>query len=175
MACQVSFPQLAEQIGQVVRTVMDEMRPKLLDAALSGDRSERPNTRHADNFLTSHDLWAHNRYRQLITPLLPAGFVYASEEAEPVVIGDDPDPDLCVLVDPLDTTELAVRALHGYTHVLVYSRSLRRPVAAVVGDIYHHVQSYLAAHHDDGRDRASLITRNGDACPIRCDTGVPEL
>ena len=135
MACQVSFPQLAERIGQVVRTVMDEMRPMLLEAALSGNRSECPNTRHAGNVLTSHDLWAHNRNRQLITPLLPAGFVYASEEAEPVVIGDDPDPDLCVLVDPLDTTELAVRALHGYRHVLAYSRNLRRPVAAVVGDI----------------------------------------
>jgi myo-inositol-1(or 4)-monophosphatase len=175
MACQVSFPQLAEQIGQVVRTVMDEMRPMLVEAALSGNRSERANTRHADNFLTSHDLWAHNRYRQLITPLLPAGFVYASEEAEPVVIGDDPDPDLCVLVDPLDTTELAVRALNGYTQVLVYSRNLRRPVAAVVGDIYHHIQFYLAAHHDDGRDRASLVTRNGDACPMHCDTSVAEL
>lgn len=72
--------------------VMNEMRPMLLKAALSGNRSQRAKTRHADNFLTSHDLWAHNRYRQLITPLLPAGFVYASQEAEPVVIGDDPYP-----------------------------------------------------------------------------------
>jgi myo-inositol-1(or 4)-monophosphatase len=146
-----------------------------VEAAVSGKRSERTNTRHADNFLTSHDLWAHDRYRQLITPLLPAGFVYASEEAEPEVVGDDPDPDLCVLVDPLDTTELAVRALHGYTHVLVYSRSLRRPVAAVVGDIYHHIQLYFAARDDDGRDRASLVTRNGDAHAMRCDAGVTEL
>jgi len=175
MACQVSFPELAEQIGQVVRTVMDDIRPALVGAALSGKRGERANIRHADNFLTSHDLWAHDRYRQLITPLLPAGFVYASEEAEPEVIGDDPDPDLCVLVDPLDTTELAVRALNGYTHVLVYSRSLRRPVAAVVGDIYHHIQLYLAARHDDGGDRASLVTRDGVAHAMRCDTNLAEL
>lgn len=175
MAYQVSFPELAEQIAEVVRTVMDDIRPTLVEAALSGNRSERANTRHADNFLTSHDLWAHDRYRLLITPLLPAGFVYASEEAEPEVIGDDPDPDLCVLVDPLDTTELAVRALHGYTHVLVYSRSLRRPVAAVVGDIYHHIQLYLAARHDDGRDRAGLVTRNGDAHAMRCDASVADL
>jgi len=127
MADQVSFPELAGQIGEVVRAVMDDIRPRLVQAALSGDRGERANTRHAGNFLSSYDLWAHDRYRQMITPLLPAGFVYASEEAEPEVIGDDPDPDLCVLVDPLDTSELAVRALHGYTHVLVYSRGLRRP------------------------------------------------
>jgi hypothetical protein len=38
MACQVSFPQLAEQIGQVARTAMDEMRPMLVEAALSGNR-----------------------------------------------------------------------------------------------------------------------------------------
>ncbi|HEY6789169.1 MAG TPA: hypothetical protein VI365_17840, partial [Trebonia sp.] len=73
-------------------------------------------------------------------------------------IGDDPDPDVCVLVDPLDTSELAVRALHGYTHVLVYSRSLRRPVVG-----------------DDGRDRASLVTRDGDVHPRRCDTSAEEL
>ncbi len=175
MTGQVSFPRLAEQIGQVVRSVMDDIRPALVEAALSGNRSERANTRHAGNLLTSYDLWAHERYRGQITPLLPAGFVYASEEADPEVIGDDPDPDLCVLVDPLDTTELAVRALNGYTHVLVYSRSLRRPVAAVVGDIYHHIQLYLAARHDDGRDRASLLTRDAEAHPMHCSTSAADL
>ena len=170
MGQQASFPELARQIGGVVRTVMDEIRPKLLEAALSGDSGERANTRHAGNLLTSHDLWAHERYRQLITPLLPQGFVYASEEAEPEIVGDDPDPDLCVLVDPLDTSELAVRALNGYTHVLVYSRSLRRPVAAVVGDIYHYIQLYLAARQDDGTDQASLITRDGQASLMHCET-----
>jgi myo-inositol-1(or 4)-monophosphatase len=153
---------------------MDELRPQLVQAALSGNRHEHANIRHAGNFLSTYDLQAHNRYQQLLTPLLPAGFVYASEEADPRVIGEDPDPDLCVLADPLDTSELAVRALHGYTHVMVYSRKLRRPVAAVVGDIYHHVQLYLAARHDDGTDRASLITRDGDVHPLRCD-GATEL
>jgi myo-inositol-1(or 4)-monophosphatase len=175
MAHQASFPELARQVAAVVRTVMDEIRPTLVEAALSGKHGERANTRHAGNLLTSHDLRAHDRYRVLMQPLLPAGFVYASEEAEPEVIGDDPNPDLCVLVDPLDTTELAVRALHGYTHVLVYSRSLRRPVAAVVGDIYHHIQLYLAARHDDGLDRASLVTRDGDVHALHCDTSTTEL
>jgi myo-inositol-1(or 4)-monophosphatase len=171
----LSHPHLADQIGQVVRTVMDELRPTLVEAALSGQHGERANARHADNFLTTHDLWAHDRYRELITPLLPDGFVYASEEADPVLIGDDPDPDLCVLVDPLDTSELAVRALHGYTHVLIYSRALRQPVVAVVGDIYHHIQLYLAAHHDDGTDRAVLVTRDGATHKLRCDTGATDL
>jgi myo-inositol-1(or 4)-monophosphatase len=175
MTDQVSFAGLTRQVGDVVRTVMDEIQPRLLDAALSGDNSERANTRHAGNFLTSHDLWAHERYRQLITPLLPQGFVYASEEAEPEIVGDSPDPDLCVLVDPLDTSELAVRALNGYTHVLIYSRSMRRPVAAVVGDIYHHVQLYLAARQDDGTDQANLITRDGQVRRLRCGTRSVEL
>ena len=175
MADQVSFPELVQQIGEVVGTVMDSLRPRLLNAALSGDRGERANTRHADNLLTGYDLWAHDRYKHLIAPLIPAGFVYASEEAEPEVIGHDPDPDLCVLVDPLDTSELAVRALHGYTHILVYSRSMCSPVAAVVGDIYHHVQLYMAARHDDGTNRASLVTRDGDTRPMSCGPGVTEL
>jgi myo-inositol-1(or 4)-monophosphatase len=170
-----SFTELAWQLGEAVRDVMDDLRPGLVEAALSGDHGERANTRHAGNFLSQYDLRAHDRYRELITRLLPAGFVYASEEAEPEVIGDDPDPDLCVLVDPLDTSELAVRALNGYTHVLVYSRDLRRPVAAVVGDIYHYVQLYLAARDDHGKDSASLVTRDGDARAMRCRTGVTEL
>lgn len=174
MAGQVSFRDLARQLGDAVRKVMDELRPRLVNSALSGDHGERANTRHAGNFLSRYDLQAHDRYRQLITPLLPAGFVYASEEADPMVVGDDPDPDLCVLVDPLDTTELAVRALHGYTHVMVYSRALRRPVAAVVGDIYHHVQLYLACL-DSGEDHASLVTRDGDTRPLRCDPGTTDL
>ncbi len=74
------------------------------------------------------------------------------------MIGAERDPDLCVLVDPLDTSELAVRALYGYTHVLVYSRRPARPVMAVVGDIFHHVQLYVAARQDDGTDKAFAIT-----------------
>ena len=62
------------------------------------------------------------------------------------------------MVDPLDTSELAVRGLHGYTHVMVYSRSLARPIVAVVGDIFHHVQLYIGARDDQGVDRAYVVT-----------------
>jgi len=131
-------------------------------SALSGDRGERRNPRHADNFLSEHDLWMHRRYRQLLSERLES-FVYASEEAAPQVLGDEPEPDFCVLVDPLDTSELAVRGLHGYTHVMVYSRALARPVVSVVGDIFHHIQLYVAARDDEGRDRAFVITANHDS------------
>lgn len=163
---------LARDIAELVGTVIGEIRPRLVEAALSGRTGERANTRHADNFLSSHDLWMHQRYRELLTGLLPS-FVYASEEAEPQVIGDDPDPDLCVLVDPLDTSEMAVRGLYGYTHVMVYSRALARPVVAVVGDIFHHFQLYLAAREDDGEDRAWLITADGQAHHLRLDSAPP--
>lgn len=123
------------------------------------------NLRHADNFLSTYDLWAHRRCRELFTDIL-GSFVYASEEADPQVIGDDSEPDLCVLVDPLDTSELAVRGLHGYTHVLIYSRRLARPIVAVVGDIFHHIQLYVAARHEDGHDAAAVLTADGAAYPI---------
>jgi len=99
----------------------------------------------------------HDRYRELLAEHL-GSFIYASEEAEPQVVGNEADPDLCILVDPLDTSELAVRALNGYTHVMAYSRSLGRPVASVVGDIYHYVQLYVASRQEDGTDRAYAIT-----------------
>ncbi|MBV1849719.1 inositol monophosphatase family protein [Catellatospora tritici] len=157
---------MANGAADLVRTIMAEIRPKLIEAAVSGDRGERRNARHAGNFLSRHDLWMHSRYRELLTPLLRR-FVYASEEAEPQVIGDDPDPDLCVLVDPLDTSELAVRGLNGYTHLMIYSRSLARPVVAVVGDIFHHVQLYVAARDGTGSDRAVLTTADGQVHPLR--------
>jgi myo-inositol-1(or 4)-monophosphatase len=158
---QAPLPELAQRVADVVKTVMDEARPKLVHAALSGERGENRNVRHRDNFLSVHDLWAHRRYKELLHEHIDS-FVYASEEAEPDVVGEDPDPDLVVLVDPLDTSELAVRALHGYTHVLVYSRALARPVVAVVGDIFHHVQLYIAARDADGHDRAFVHTADSE-------------
>jgi len=148
-------PELAQRVADLVRNMIAEVRPKLIEAAVSGNRGESRNLRHADNFLSVHDIWMHRRYRELLSEVF-SSFVYASEEAEPQVVGDDPDPDLCILVDPLDTSELAVRGLHGYTHVLVYSRALARPVVSVVGDIFHHLQLYVAARGDDGTDRAAV-------------------
>lgn len=164
------IPELASRIADSVRGVMMELRPRLLDAALTGDRGESENLRHEDNFLSTHDLYMHRRYREIFEEEL-GSFVYASEEDEPSIVGKNPDPDLCILVDPLDTSELAVRGLQGYTHVLAYSRSLARPVAAVVGDIYHHVQLYVAGRDADGEDHAFVITADGAV--TRVHTGPP--
>lgn len=165
MSSERAIPQLARNVANMVRTAMGQVRPRLVQAALTGRRTENENVRHKDNFLSDHDLWMHQRYRDLLSELLPS-FIYASEEADPQIVGNDADPDLCVLVDPLDTSELAVRALNGYTHVMIYSRSLRRPVVAVVGDIFHHVQLYVAVHGDDGSDRAFMVTADGDWHPL---------
>lgn len=165
MSRDVQLPELAHHIAEIVRDVMSEVRPKLVHAALSGNRGESRNLRHADNFLSVHDLWMHRRYQQLLQRILD-GFVYASEEAEPMIVGTVTDPDLCVLVDPLDTSELAVRALHGYTHVMVYSRALARPIVAVVGDIFHHLQLYVGARDPDGRDRAFVVTTEPQTYPL---------
>ncbi|KQY32073.1 MULTISPECIES: inositol monophosphatase family protein [Nocardia] len=153
--------ELAQHITGMVTTMMAEIRPRLVEAALTGRRSETENVRHEDNFLSEYDLWMHRRYKELLSEYLPS-FIYASEEADPQVIGSDSEPDLCVLVDPLDTSELAVRSLHGYTHIMVYSRSLKRPIIAVVGDIFHHVQLYVALRESDGSDRAFMVTASGD-------------
>ncbi|RKN48225.1 inositol monophosphatase family protein [Micromonospora endolithica] len=160
MDYKAELPDLARQTAEVVDTIMLEIRPKLLEAAFTGKAGESENLRHADNFLSVHDMWSHERYRELMSRHLKS-FVYASEEAEPQVVGDEADPDLCVLVDPLDTSELAVRGLLGYTHVMIYSRALARPIVSVVGDIYHHVRLYVAAQDDDGNDRAYAFTADG--------------
>ncbi len=151
---------LAHRIADVVRRLITEIRPRLIDAALTGHRAENENVRHSDNFLSDYDLWMHDRYKELLAQHIPS-FVYASEEADPEIVGSEKDPDLCVLVDPLDTSELAVRGLYGYTHVMIYSRARARPVVAVVGDIFHHVQIYLAALDGTGVDRAVMVTADG--------------
>ncbi|MGI5487743.1 inositol monophosphatase family protein [Microtetraspora malaysiensis] len=166
MTRQHPLPDLTHNLAQMVITVIREIRPRLIEAALSGEHAESRNLRHADNFLSGHDLWMHERYQKLLSDYLPS-YIYASEEADPQLVGDDPDPDLCVLVDPLDTSELAVRALHGYTHVMVYSRNLARPIAAVVGDIFHHLQIYIATRDHTGRDHAFVITADGQRYPLR--------
>jgi fructose-1,6-bisphosphatase/inositol monophosphatase family enzyme len=161
MSNESPIPELAQHVIGLVTTMMTQIRPRLVQAALTGRRAENENLRHEDNFLSDYDLWMHRRYKDLLVEFIPS-FIYASEEADPQIIGRDADPDLCVLVDPLDTSELAVRALHGYTHIMVYSRSLKRPVIAVVGDIFHHVQLYLAVRDNDGSDQAFMITADGD-------------
>jgi hypothetical protein len=50
-----------------------------------------------------------------------------------------------------------IKGLLGYTHIMIYSRSLRRPVVSVVGDTYHQVRFYIAARGDDGRDQTFAI------------------
>jgi myo-inositol-1(or 4)-monophosphatase len=157
---------LAKSLAAAVETVTAEVRPKLIETAITGRPAETPNHRHEDNFLSEYDLWMHGRYRQFLAESV-GSFIYASEEADPEVVGDDEDPDLCILVDPLDTSELAVRALNGYTHVLAYSRRSRRPIAAVVGDIYHHIRFYIGAQDDNGRDHAIAVTADGEVCNLK--------
>jgi len=154
------LPQLARQVATVVQTVIAEVRPRLIDAALSGHQGEQKNDRHEDNFLSKHDVWMHQRYRELLQEVFPS-FWYTSEEGDPELIGESKDPDLVVLVDPLDTSELAVRAIHGYTHIVIYSRAVSRPVVAVVGDIFHEIQLYGAVRTEEGSDQAFVVTAGG--------------
>ncbi|RSN49518.1 hypothetical protein DMC64_02870 [Amycolatopsis sp. WAC 04197] len=157
MNSEPAIPDLAARIADLVKVMMLEIRPRLVNAALTGNRGEHENVRHSDNFLSEFDLWMHRRYKEAIAEHLTS-FVYASEEDDPEVIGPDSDPDLCVLVDPLDTSELAVRSLYGYTHIMIYSRTLARPIVSVIGDIFHHIQLYVGARDDEGVDRAFMVT-----------------
>lgn len=154
---------------EVVSSILDDYRPRLLKAALEGERRERRNPRHEDNFLSDFDMALHDHYRQALADRL-SGFVYLSEEGEPEIVGAN--PEVVILVDPLDTSELAVRGLHGYTHLLAYSLADTRPIVAIVGDFYHHIDLYLAAPRHD-RPYAALRTRDGAMRPITVPTRAP--
>jgi myo-inositol-1(or 4)-monophosphatase len=153
----------------VVSSILDEYRPRLAAAALDRDTRERHNPRHQDNFLSDFDMALHEQYKAALAQQL-GGFFYLSEEAEPEAVGAP--SDLVILVDPLDTSELAVRGLNGYTHLLAYSMTQARPLAAVVGDFYHHIDLYYATDNN-GRPRAMLRTRDGATHAITVPTRSP--
>ncbi|NYH50432.1 myo-inositol-1(or 4)-monophosphatase [Nocardiopsis arvandica] len=157
------LPSIAAISLDVVSRVLNEARGELLKGALEKNYGSFRNIRHEDNFLSRTDIRLHHLYRRLLAERIPE-FTYLSEEGDPEHIGAQADgelPDLCVLVDPLDTSEMAVRAMNGYTHLLVYSRSIGRPVAAVVGDIFHHVRIYAAYRKSDSTDSAFIVTSEG--------------
>ncbi len=154
---------LAESLIAIAGDFAAEYAGRLLDTALSGRHGSLPNPLHAGNFLSELDLELDRRYEERLRAILPP-FIYLSEEREPP--SDLPTgaqgPELAVLVDPLDSTELAVRALRAHTHVLVYSLREQRPLACVVGDFFHHVRFFFAFRDGRDRDRAFLIAGDGD-------------
>jgi myo-inositol-1(or 4)-monophosphatase len=160
------LPQAAvEAVINIVLDVIATYRPRLLDMAVHHDSGERANPRHADNFLSVIDVELHDVYRRHLHRLL-GPIVYASEEGDPEVLSDGAAaPRYLVIVDPLDTSELAVRGLLGYTHVVVYSLLHRHPLLAVVGDFFHEVHLF-GAQRVDGADAAWLRTRGGGERPL---------
>jgi len=102
--------------------------------------------------------------------------LHASDDTDPEVVGDVPDPDPCVLVDFLDTSELSVGALNGYTPARIYPRSLGRPITSVVGDTFHQFRLCVGARDETGPDRAHAITADvratssARACPGTFET-----
>lgn len=153
----------------VVSSVLEEYRPRLIAAALERDTRERHNPRHQDNFLSDFDMALHEHYKTVLAERL-GGFFYLSEEAEPEAVGAA--SDLVILVDPLDTSELAVRGLHGYTHLLAYSMTEARPLVAVVGDFYHQIDLYHATRSDN-QAHTVLRTRDGTTRPVTVPARAP--
>ena len=159
---------LVEAIIAIVESIIKSYSQTLVKMAVRGMRRELPNYRHWDNYLSEVDAELHTLYRERVSEILPS-FVYASEEGEPDVFPKSccGFPEYLVLVDPLDTSELAVRGLFAYTHVVVYSISRQRPIVAVVGDLFHAIQLYYAYRDFGGNDVAFLRTRDGLSFPIR--------
>ena len=63
MSRESAVPDLASRVADLVKGMIAEVRPRLVEAALSGQRGENENTRHEDNFQSVHDLWMHQLYK----------------------------------------------------------------------------------------------------------------
>ncbi len=154
---------LALAIIKIVESVIKLYSEKLVDMAFQGTRREVHNYRHQDNFISEVDIELHSLYKERVPDVLTS-FVFASEEDDPSVFppNNSDFPKYVVLVDPLDTSELAVRGLCGYTHIMVYSISEQRPIVAVVGDMFHAIRLYCAYRNIDGKDEVFFKTRDGN-------------
>lgn len=160
--------EMMESLIKTVRAFITKYSDMLIEMAVSGDRKEIDNKRHKDNFVSQVDIELHREYKKELSHLLPS-FIYASEEGEPQIYPLECKhfPEFLVVVDPLDTSELAVRGLCGHTHVLVYSLKEQVPIASIVGDMFHKIRVFYAFRDQDGNDHAILMTRNGKKVSIK--------
>lgn len=146
------------QILELTSEIINSYKYKLIKIAADGDPTILDNKRHIDNFLTQSDLELNELYLQGFKSIL-TDFVFVSEETEPEVIGNANELKYMIIVDPLDTTELAVRALNGYTQFIIYDLIKQKPLVAVVGDFFHEIELYIAENLN-GASNAYFKTRN---------------
>ncbi len=163
-----SNKKLAESLIRTVKVIMAKYPYNLIKMAVAKERKEKKNPSHNDNFISQIDIDLHREYREKLSEILPE-FIYASEEGTPQIYppGCDHFPKILVIVDPLDTSELAVRGLYGYTHLLVYSLTQQAPIIGIVGDMFHEIQFFYAFRDYRRKNKAFLMTRQGKVIPIR--------
>jgi myo-inositol-1(or 4)-monophosphatase len=158
----------AKSLIAIVNDIMTRYSDTLIRMAVAGNRAELDNKKHKDNFLSEIDLEIHFEYRTRLSQVLPA-FIYASEEGDPQICpsGYGDWPEFAVIVDPLDSSELAVRGLHGHTQVLVYSLKEQIPIVSLVGDMFHDIRLFYAFRDQNGSDRAFLMMRSAEELSIK--------
>ena len=161
------YASLTGVLIDLCKSILEKYSPLLLDLAVLKDRAQLPNNRHPGNFLSRMDLSVQGDFLGGFLKIFPS-FVLASEEDDPQTYPKQTAgmPEHVVIIDPLDTSELAVRSLFGYTHVVVYSIKEQLPVISIVGDFFHYTQFFYAFRDSAGVDRAFLRTRDGRVFPL---------
>ncbi|MFN0074010.1 MAG: inositol monophosphatase family protein [Chloroflexota bacterium] len=167
MGINSELPGIVIRVISIVESIIAVYSQRLIESAVNGVYGEIRNHRHEDNFLSVNDLEIHTLYFDEFSKVF-SSFVYASEEDDPRLYGSTRHrtPEYVVLVDPLDTSELAVRGLSGYTQVIIFSANSHEPILSVVGDIFHEINIFCAYRTSDGRNRAFLKTRSGKVLSI---------
>lgn len=160
---------IAQSLIKIVCDFTAKYSGILIQMAVANERKEIINKMHPDNFASQIDVELHNEYLVKLSEVLPS-FILVSEEGDPQIypVHSTNFPEFLVIIDPLDTGDLAVRGLYGYTQALVYSLKEQIPIAAVVGDMFHTIQVYYAFRDPQGNDHAFLMTRGSVVeVPIR--------
>lgn len=150
---------LKDVLLKVVSDVIENYRSKIIETAVFKMSVQLNNDKHCDNLLTSLDIDINKAYFAELSKIMK-DFLFVSEESDPKIVGRESDLQYFVILDPLDTTELAIRGLNGYTQMIIYDVKKMLPVFAVVGDIFHEINLYYAYITECG-DKAYIRTRSG--------------
>lgn len=118
---------------------------QLLALALNSLKSKLPATVFEGNSKFVLDTDIDTYYRKHLKSIFN-NFIYLSEESNPFVVGNKKleDVDRILIVDPLDTSEMAVRGLVGWTHLVVLDKPSGDILASIVGDFFHPLRIFYA-------------------------------
>lgn len=153
-------------ISSIVIDVIEKYSPVLSSMAYNGQYWSLWNNFTGDNFSMDIEYEIDDYYYERFQKIIP-NFVWISEQRELTITQDNEIPRYVIIIDPIDTTELACRGLAGHTHVTVFDRILGYPIITIIGDFFKRARLYTAVTNK-GIKKADVFFIDGSGYTLHC-------